>query len=115
MCSSDQEHAEGLSHDAVEQVEGRVSCHHEEVRQEEELPAAVVQEGVVLAAEQRLVRVLGRQRPQVMCVCVIPCLLLGMQGCAQVWAFVAQATAICPDWLICPSGYKPIISKVKSN
>lgn len=36
-CSSDrrrrshQEHAESLSHDAVEEVEGGVSSHHEEV------------------------------------------------------------------------------------
>ena len=54
-----QEHAESFSHDAVEEVEGRVSRHHEEVGQEEELSAAVVQQGVVLTAEQRLVGILG--------------------------------------------------------
>ena len=55
-----QEHAERLSHDAVEEVEGRVSSHHEEVRQEEELPAAVVQQSVVLAPKQRLIGVLQK-------------------------------------------------------
>jgi len=58
-AASYQEHAERLPHDAVEQVQGRVPRHHEEVGQEQELPAAVVQQRVVLAAEQRLVRVLG--------------------------------------------------------
>lgn len=53
-----QEHAESFSHDAVEEVEGRVSCHHEEVGQEEELSAAVVQQSVVLTAEQRLIGIL---------------------------------------------------------
>lgn len=53
-----QEHAESFSHDAVEEVEARVSCHHEEVTQEEELSAAVVQQSVVLTAEQRLVGIL---------------------------------------------------------
>lgn len=53
-----QEHAESFSHDAVEEVEGGVSRHHEEVGQEEVLPAAVVQQGVVLTAEQRLIGVL---------------------------------------------------------
>lgn len=55
-----QEHAEGFPHDAVEEVEGGVPRHHEEVGQEEELPAAVVQQRVVLAAEQRLVGILQR-------------------------------------------------------
>lgn len=54
-----QEHAEGLAHDAVEEIQTRVPSHHEEVTEEEELPAAVVQQGVVLAAEQGLVWVLG--------------------------------------------------------
>lgn len=54
-----QEHAEGLAHDTVEEVQTRVPSHHEEVAEEEELPAAVVQQGVVLAAEQGLVWVLG--------------------------------------------------------
>lgn len=55
-----QEHAEGLAHDAVEEVQTRVPGHHEEVAEKEELPAAVVQQGVVLAAEQGLVGVLRR-------------------------------------------------------
>lgn len=59
-----QEHAEGLAHDAVEEVQTRVPSHHEEVAEEEELPAAVVQQGVVLAAEQGLVWVLGGDRGQ---------------------------------------------------
>lgn len=54
-----QEHAEGLAHDAVEEVQTRVPRHHEEVAEKEELPAAVVQQGVVLTAEQGLVGVLG--------------------------------------------------------
>lgn len=63
MFRSYQEHAERFSHDAVEEVEGGVSCHHEEVGQEEELSAAVVQQSVVLAAKQRLVGILeDRQR-----------------------------------------------------
>lgn len=53
-----QEQAERLSHDAVEEVQRRISSHHEEVRQEEELSTAVVQEGVVLTAEQRLIGIL---------------------------------------------------------
>lgn len=53
-----QEHAESFSHDAVEEVEARVSRHHEEVAQEEELSAAVVQQSVVLTAEQSLVGIL---------------------------------------------------------
>lgn len=60
MCSY-QEHAERFPHDAVEEVEGGVSCHHEEVGQEEELSAAVVQQGVVLAAKQRLIGVLEQR------------------------------------------------------
>ena len=58
LFHSYQEHAESFSHDAVEEVEGRVSCHHEEVGQEEELSAAVVQQRVVLTTKQRLVRIL---------------------------------------------------------
>lgn len=54
-----QEHAEGLAHDAVEEVQTRVPRYHEEVAEKEELPATVVQQGVVLAAEQGLVGVLG--------------------------------------------------------
>lgn len=53
-----QEHAESFSHDAVEEVEGGVSCHHEEVGEEEVLSAAVVQQSVVLAAKQRLIGIL---------------------------------------------------------
>lgn len=56
--SSYQKHAESFSHDAVEEVEGRVSNHHEEVWQEKELSAAVVKQSVVLTAEQRLIRIL---------------------------------------------------------
>lgn len=56
-----QEHAESFPHDAVEEVEGRVSGHHEEVGEEEELPAAVVQQSVVLAAEQRLIGILREE------------------------------------------------------
>lgn len=55
-----QEHAESFSHDAVEEVEGGVSCHHEEVGEEEELSAAVIQQSVVLTAEQRLIRILEK-------------------------------------------------------
>lgn len=58
MRRSYQEHAESFSHDAVEEVEGGVSCHHEEVGEEEVFSAAVVQQSVVLAAEQRLIRIL---------------------------------------------------------
>lgn len=57
-----QKHAEGFAHDAVEEVNTRVSRHHEEVTEKQELPAAVVQQGVVLAAEQGLVGVLERVR-----------------------------------------------------
>lgn len=60
--SSYQKHAESFSHDAVEEVEGRVSNHHEEVRQEKELSAPVVQQSVVLAAEQRFIRILWGQK-----------------------------------------------------
>lgn len=56
-----QDHAESLPHDAVEEVQGRVSCHHEEVREEEVLSAAVVQQSVVLAAKQRLIGILERR------------------------------------------------------
>lgn len=82
-CSSDrrwgshQEHAESLSHDAVEEVEGGVSSHHEEVRQEEVFSAAVVEQSVVLAAKQRLIGILwrarGRVRPQTTSVAQIGC------------------------------------------
>lgn len=54
-----QEHAEGLPHDAEEEVQTRVPRHHKEVAEKEELPAAVVQQGIVLAAEQGLVGILG--------------------------------------------------------
>ena len=60
-----QEHAEGFPHDAVEEVEGGVPRDHEEVGQEEELPAAVVQQGVVLTAEQGLVRILRTREEDV--------------------------------------------------
>lgn len=53
-----QEHAECFSHNAVEQIQSRVSSHHEEVREEEELSTAVIQQSVVLTAEERFVRVL---------------------------------------------------------
>lgn len=53
-----QKHAQGFPHDAVEEVQGGVSCHHEEVGQEEEFPAAVVQQSVVLAAKQCLIWIL---------------------------------------------------------
>lgn len=56
-----QKHAESFSHDAVEQVEGGVSGDHEEVAQEEEFSAAVVQQGVVLAAKQRLIGILAEE------------------------------------------------------
>lgn len=59
--SSYQKHAESFPHDAVEEVKGRVSNHHKEVGQEEELSAAVVQQSVVLTAEQRLIRILQGQ------------------------------------------------------
>lgn len=61
MSSSYQKHAESLAHDAIKEVQGRVSHHHEEVGQEEKLSAAVVQQCVVLTAEQRLVRILQGQ------------------------------------------------------
>lgn len=54
-----QKHAESFPHDAVEQVEGGVSSDHEEVAQEEEFSAAVVQQSVVLAAKQRLIGILA--------------------------------------------------------
>lgn len=57
-----QEHAESFSHDAVEEVEGRVSRHHEEVREEEVFSAAVVQQGVVLTAKQRLIGILQQRK-----------------------------------------------------
>lgn len=53
-----QEHAECFSHNAVEQIQRGISGHHEEVGQEEELSTAVVQQSVVLTAEERLIRVL---------------------------------------------------------
>lgn len=53
-----EEHGQGLPHDGVEEVEGGAARHQEEVTEEEVLPAAVVQEGVVLAPEERLKGVL---------------------------------------------------------
>lgn len=58
LCCSYQKHAESFPHDAVEEVEGGVSCHHEEVGEEEVLPAAIVQQSIMLAAKQRLIGIL---------------------------------------------------------
>lgn len=59
------EHGEGLAHDGVEEVQGGGPGHQEEVAEEEVFPAAVVQQGVVLAPEERLEGILqGGRRSQ---------------------------------------------------
>ena len=52
-------HAEGAAHDSVEQVVGSRAGHHEELTDEEVFTAGVVEECVVLAAEEGLERILG--------------------------------------------------------
>lgn len=47
-----QEHGQGLSHDGVEKILGAGTRHHEKVAEEQILAATVIQESVVLAAEQ---------------------------------------------------------------
>ena len=53
-----QEHGQGLAHDGIEEVLRTGACHHEEITNKQILPATVVQEGIVLAAEQTLKGVL---------------------------------------------------------
>ncbi len=52
---------ERFAHDAGEEVLRRGARHHEEVAEEQELATAVVQQRVVLTAEQTLERVLEKQ------------------------------------------------------
>lgn len=55
-------HAESAAHDSVEQVVGSRARHHKELTDEEVFTAGVVEEGVVLAAEEGLERILGWER-----------------------------------------------------
>lgn len=60
-----QKHAERFSHNAVEQIQRRISRHHEEVRQEEELSTAIIQQSIVLTAEESFIRVLTETEREV--------------------------------------------------
>ena len=56
--TTDQEHGESLAEDGIKEGLGASARHDEEVTYEEILPAAVVHQGVVQAAEQCLKRIL---------------------------------------------------------
>lgn len=53
-----QKNAECFSHNAVEQIQCGISCHHEKIRQKQEFSTAIIQQSIVLTAEESFIRVL---------------------------------------------------------
>ena len=53
-----QEHAEGFAHHTIEQIQRWIPGHHEEIGQEEVFTATVIQQSVMLTAEQSLIGIL---------------------------------------------------------